>query len=117
MPRRQSKFASRLVHPNVVFWYVTAGLLGFIVYFFLLSPPSVNNAWSSVIDAYPDGSIECHVAVMDRVRHISDLLDYSHHVSNNASHKYQTIGSANELAVRMVAESERQPPECAATRP
>ena len=117
MPRSQSKLTSRLVHPNVVFWYITVALIVSLVYILLLSPPIVNKAWSAVKDAYPDGSIECHVAVMDRVRHISDLLDYSHYVSNNASHVYQTLLRADELAIRMVAESEQQPPECLTAPP
>ena len=101
----------------MVFWYITAVLIGFLVYYFLLAPPIVNNPWSSVKDAYPDGSIECHLAVMDRVKHISRLLEYSHYVSDNASYRYQTFFYPHELAVSVVAESEQQPPECLTAPP
>jgi len=94
---------------------IVIGLMVSLVYIAFFDP-HVSNLWSSVVEAYPGGSMECHVAVMDRARHISDLLRGSPYVSD-VPFEYQASDLADELAFRMVAEAEWQPPECAGGQP
>ena len=91
-------------------------LLVALFYIAFFEPPDVSSKWLSVVEAYPGGSMECHVAVMDRVQHASDLLRNSQYVSD-VPFVYQTRDLAVELAIRMVAESEQQPPECLTAPP
>ena len=102
--------------PLIVVGAMIIVLMVRLVYITFFEPPYVTDMWSSVVEAYPAGSMECHVDVMDRVRHVSDLLDNSQYVSDTPF-EYQTDDLADELALRMVVESEWQPPACAATRP
>lgn len=95
---------------------IVIGLMVSLVYIVFFDSPHVSNLWSSVVEAYPGGSMECHVSVMDRARHISDLLRGSQYVSD-VPFEYQASDLADELALRMVVEAEWQPPECAGGRP
>ena len=106
----------RVPDPIIVVGTLIIVLMVYLVYITFFEPPYVTDMWSSVVEAYPAGSMECHVDVMDRVRHVSDLLDNSQYVSD-APFEYQTDDLADELALRMVVESERQPSACAAVPP
>ena len=106
----------RGLRPEQFATVIAIGLAAGLVYIAFFDQPHVSNLWSSVVEAYPGGSMECHVSVMDRARHISDLLRGSQYVSD-VLFEHQASDLADELAIRMVTEAEWQPPECAAVSP
>ena len=67
--------------------------------------------WTAVMAAYPGGSVTCHAVVMDRAFDIHDMLGDGPHADDVPFGR--TDYRHGELAVRMVAEAEWQPPECA----
>ena len=115
MPSGQSA-RKRGLDPVKFVGAIMIGLVVSLFYVVFFDPPHVSNLWASVVEAYPGGSMECHVAVMDLVRHKSDLLRNSQYVSD-VPFEHQTSDLADEMALRMVAEAERQPPECAGDPP
>ena len=103
-----------------LFWAIWALLTPVALAAFLFAiiptmPTIADDMWVAVMAAYPGGSAECHLSAMLGARDAYDLLSDHQPVyydSINLNDRWKA-----ELAVRMVAESERQPPECAATRP
>ena len=88
-----------------------------VVFFCIgISQPTIaDDMRAAVMEAYPGGSEECHLSAMLGVRDAYDLMsdrqpvDYD---SRNWSDRWKV-----ELAVRIVADAEWQPPECATGRP
>ena len=84
-------------------------------YFFHIGPahiwPDSVDMWEVVMDEYPDGGIECHAVVTERMLRMSDVLYTGPYAmgdfGNHASH-----GRDDELAAGMVLDSDWRPPEC-----
>lgn len=75
--------------------------------------PDDGDLWEPVMAAYPNGGVDCHVAVVDRVVHVSDLLRKSPYVDDDLL-AYEAERQANELALDMVLGEDAipPPPEC-----
>ena len=76
---------------------------------------AADDMWAAVMEAYPGGSMECHLSAMISARDAFDLLSDSPQAYDDRLGWHD--GWRAELAVRMVAEAERQPPECAGDPP
>lgn len=89
------------------------GAVSTIIYFDTQNNPrpEVIDVWMPVMEAYSDDGIECHVAVVDRILHISDVLRPSPYV-DDMLHPHHATMHARELATIMVLDGEWRPPEC-----
>lgn len=78
--------------------------------------PSDEGLWEAVLEAYPDGGLDCHVSTMDRVLRVSDMLRDSPYVDDAPFFSFQPIRQADEMALDMVlGRGAEVPPECGGT--
>ena len=66
--------------------------------------------WDVAMEAYPDGSMACHAAVVDRMLRMSDVLDDSPYTASDSS--LYASDDPDDLALRMAIDGDIRPPEC-----
>lgn len=92
-----------------------AGVALWYAFFFHIWPSHVGphgvDMWAVVISEHPDGSVECHAAVMHRMQQMSDVL-YSGPYARGDFGNHASKGKSDELAARMVVNGTWRAPEC-----
>ena len=83
---------------------------------FYHSPPSDAVMWAAVMDAHPDAGMECHATLVERIQHLSGMLRDTPYAGGNPS-MYGPDSLLDDLATRMVLESDWRPPECGGAVP
>ena len=79
-------------------------------------PPTAEDRWADAAAAYPNGSTECHAAVVDRILRMSVVLLDSPHVADNP---YSNLDErqAGMMATNMTLGGEWRAPECGDAEP
>ena len=100
---------------------VIIALLGVIAFSFYYNehvnpPPDVEDVWMPVMEAYSEDGVECHVAVVDRILRMSEVVRPSPYVDDDL-HPYHATRQARELAVSTVLKGDWRPPECGGAVP
>ena len=90
-------------------------LMGFFIIGYPTLPTIADDMWTAVMAEYPGGSAECQLSAMLGARDAYGLLS-DHQPVDYDRPNFNDRWKA-ELAVRMVAESEQQPPECLTAPP
>ena len=69
--------------------------------------------WTPVMEAYPDGGMDCYLSIVGRAEEVSDILDGSPYVADAAGH-IQSKRLADKLAIDIVLGEAAMslPPEC-----
>ena len=80
-------------------------------------PPTAEDWWTAAATAYPNGSTDCHVAVVDRILRMSVALLDSPHVAAGNPSSSRDERRAGMMAANMTLGGEWRAPECGDAEP
>lgn len=91
---------------------VVVGVPGIITLVILMSaPPADQHLWDAATDMYPDAELVCHAVLVSNIKDITGVL-YGSEQDVYGSTTRLSQEMAEELAIDMVLDPDRRPPEC-----